>query len=377
MSTRENAQAAVDALKETGGNVSAAARLLKISRTSFRDRLDRASGYGLDNEAPAPTPPGEIVKGRSTLFSYDAEGDPTKILEWVKTREDPNFDHLLEAITEAFDEYSGFSVLPPPPVYTNSDLLALYPLADFHLGLYAWGEEAGQDWDVDKACACLRAVLAELVSTTAPAETAIVLNLGDFFHSDSSQAETTKGTRVDMDTRHARVLSFGVELMVEVIELALQRHGKVVLRNLRGNHDEHTSVALTAAMGAWFRNNDRVTVDPSPAPHWSYKFGKVLLGATHGDTLKKPETMALLLAQSCKEAWGQTDYRYFHYGHKHHIEMREVGGVLTECHRTLSAKDAWHAGAAYMSGRSMSSITYHRDHGEQSRRVVNIPHWRE
>ena len=364
------------ALRAAHGSVAGAARASGINRLTLTSRLRVAAQRGLDGTAPEPMPPGQIIKSRSTLYSIDPETGATKIMEWIKTREDPNFAHVHDAIIETCDTYKGHSVLPPPPIYTDADLLAFYPLADYHLGLYAWGEEAGQDWDVNKACECLRRVMAELVSTTAPAETAIVLNLGDFFHTDNSENRTMRsGNVLDVDTRYARVLSFGVQLMVEVIELALQRHQRVVLRNLRGNHDDHSSVALTAAMGAFFSNNDRVTVDASPAAHWSYRHGKTLLGATHGDTLKKPSDMAMLLAAGCPEDWGQTRYRYFHYGHVHQAGAKEVGGVLVESHRTLAAKDAWAAGQGYLSGRAMSSIVYHSTHGEQSRRTVNIPHW--
>ncbi len=370
--SNELAQEAIDALKRHGGNKTTAAKSLSMTRSRFRRLLIKAAAYGLDGSTPEPLPPGMRVKKTSTL--YDAQTGEAKLV-WVGAVAESNHDALMEAIDGAFDAYKGHSALPPPPSYIDAELLALYPLADFHLGLYAWGEEAGADWDVNKACDCLRRVMAELVATTPPAETAIILNLGDFFHADNASAETTKGTRVDVDTRYARVLTFGVQLMIEVVDLALQRHQKVLLRCLRGNHDVHSSIALTAAMGAFFHNNDRVAVDASPAVHWSYRFGKTLLGATHGDTLKKPENMALLLASACSEDWGLTHHRYFHYGHIHQTAMKEVGGVLTECHRTLAARDAWTAGQGYLTGRVMSSIVYHRDHGEQSRRVVNIPHW--
>ncbi len=373
MPNHDDIQEALDALKTTGGNKTAAAKLLGWSRSRLRRVLVKAAAYGRDGSTPEPLPPGMRVKKTSTL--YDAQTGEAKLV-WVGAVAERNHDDLMAAIEGAFDAYKGHSAIPPPPEYIDADLLALYPLADFHLGLYAWGEEAGEDWDVGKACDCLRRVMAELVATTPPAETAIILNLGDFFHADNMENRTTRSGHVlDVDTRYARVLRFGVQMMIEVVELALQRHQTVTLRNLRGNHDDHSSVALTAAMGAFFHNNPRVVIDDSPATHWSYRFGKTLLGATHGDTLKKPEAMAMMLAAGCAEDWGKTCFRYFHYGHIHQAAMKEVGGVLTECHRTLAARDAWTAGQGYLSGRAMSSIVYHRNHGEQSRRVCNIPHW--
>ena len=363
---------ALDALKQHGGNKTAAAKSLNMNRSRFRRLLIRAAAYGMDGSVPKPLPPGMRVKKTSTL--YDAQTGEAKLV-WVGAVAESNHDALMEAIDGAFDAYKGHSALPPPPSYIDADLLALYPLADFHLGLYAWGEEAGQDWDVDKACDCLRRVMAELVATTPPAETAIILNLGDFFHADNASAETTKGTRVDVDTRYARVLTFGVQLMIETVELALQRHQRVVLRNLPGNHDRHSSIALTAAMGAFFHNNPRVVIDASPAALWTYHFGETLLGAGHGDELKKPEKMALWLLGTAVAAGISAKYLYFHYGHLHSAGLEEHGGVSVERHRTLAANDAWTAGMGFISGRTMSSRTYHRTKGEHDRRIVNIPHW--
>jgi len=376
MANVELVKQALDALKQADGNKAAAAKLLGISRSTIRHRLNRAAMHGLAGYAPEPMPPGEIIKGRSTLYSIDPDTGATKIMEWIKTRQDPDFTAVHDGILETFEAYKGYSILPPAPVYIDADLLALYPLADAHLGLYAWGAESGQDYNLEKACDVLRCVMSDLVATTAPAETAIILNLGDFYHTDNQSNQTMRsGNALDVDGRYARVLAFGVQLMVELIELALQRHKAVVVRNLRGNHDDHSSVALTAAMGAFFHNNARVTIDASPAAHWSYRHGKTLLGATHGDTLKKPENMAMLLAAGCSEDWGKTRWKYFHFGHLHQASLKEVGGVLVEGHRTLAAKDAWAAAAGYLSGRAMSSIVYHREHGEQGRRTVNIPHW--
>ncbi len=368
---------AIEAVRRHG-NISAAARALNLPRETLKHRLHAAARYGLDGSVPKPPPPGQVIAGTSTLYRLNPETGAEEILKWVRTKEDPNWHALHDAICDAFDAYKGTAKLPPAPKHADDDLLALYPLADFHLGLYAWGAEAGEDWDVDKACRLLRRVMGELVALSPPAGTAVLLNLGDFFHTDTSDNRTAQaGHPLDVDTRYARVLTFGVELIRDMIELCAQKHRKVIVRNLKGNHDYHSAIALTAALGSFFHGNDRIIVDASPAPHWSYRHGRTLLGATHGDMLKKPEQMAMLLAAARAEDWGQTRYRYFHYGHVHHASAKEVGGVLVESHRTLAPKDAWHAAAGYVSGRAMSVIVYSAERGEVARITHNIPHWSE
>ncbi len=118
-------------------------------------------------------------------------------------------------------------------------------MGDPHIGMYSWHKETGEDFDCDIAERDLLGAMRYLVDKAPPSETAIILNLGDFFHSDSMNNTTTKGTRVDIDGRYSRVLRIGIELMISAVNMALEKHKKVVVRNNRGNHDSETSKVLS------------------------------------------------------------------------------------------------------------------------------------
>src|SRR5262249_31968355 len=150
-----------------------------------------------------------------------------------------------------------------------------------------------------------------------PSDTAIILNLGDFFHSDSNENRTRRsGNPLDVDTRYAKVLHTGVALLCWVVDKALGRHNTVIVRNLQGNHDPYAALALTIAVDAYYRNEPRVKVDTSPAPYFFHRFGKVLIGATHGD-MAKAEDMPGVMAGMVPEMWGLSQYRYVYCGHWH------------------------------------------------------------
>jgi hypothetical protein len=355
--------------------ITAAAAAHGMRRMTLSLRLQRAAERGLDGNVPKVLPPGQKIAGVSTLYKTDELGRVSTKLEWVKTKSDRQLHHMIDACQDAFDSYEGKSTLMHLKGSTAADLATLYTLADLHLGLYAWAQEAGESFDIELGCKVLRTVMQSLVRSSPDSRVGILLGLGDFFHSDSGRSETTKGTHVDMDTRYARVMSFGIELQVEMIYLLLEKHEIVEVRNLKGNHDEHSSIALTAALAAFFRNNPRVHIDECPAAHWVYQHGKTLLAGTHGDMLKKAETMALWLAANHSKMWGECDHRYMHSGHIHHITIKEVGGAVMESHRSLSARDAWHSASGYVAGRGMTAITYSKTGGEVSRQTVNIPHW--
>lgn len=314
-------------------------------------------------------PEGHSVKGESALV--DAEG--RIIQKWVKTKNEYQTEGLMEAITKAFAEYAGLRILPDYPEFTNTDILVVYPIVDLHLGLYAWKPETGSDYDLKIAAGLLRSAVSTLVARSANAETAIILDLGDYFHADDSRNQTKRsGNPLDVDSRYARVLQVGVELVVDCIELALQKHAHVTYRKLPGNHDDETSLMLAIAIAAHFRNEPRVTVDTDPSRFFMRRFGKVMLAATHGDMLRMND-MAGFMAANWPKEWGATEFRYAYTGHVHHDRLKSGGGVRAESFNTLAAKDAWHAASGYVSPRSAVSITMHRDQGEIDRLTVNLP----
>jgi hypothetical protein len=340
-------------------------------------RIARVSSDGQGKEwvtqKPAPSdepfvmPEGHMIKGVSALIDPDGR----VIQQWVKTREGGAVD-IVEALKQTFSEYDGKAERAPRPSAVRDELLTLYNIADHHLGLFSWGKETGEAYDLKAGEKVLLQAMADLVDQAPDSKTAVILNLGDFFHTDNSDNRTLQsGNSLDVDTRYAKVLQIGVKLMISCVELALAKHEKVIVRCLPGNHDPHAALALTVALSAFFSSNDRVEVDLDPSRFFWYRFGKVMLGATHGDMVK-PEQMPGTMAAFRSEMWGATVFRYAHFGHVHHRSKGggEHHGVVWETHQTLAAKDAWHHASGYSSGRSMVAITYHKDRGEKIRNTV-------
>ena len=347
-----------------------AARELGIARSTLQSRLKRAterglSGYNVDGKLPV----GLALRGVSSLYGKDGELKG----QWVKTGKDQSLAELKEAIEDAFQEYKGNAVVIKPPKTTpNEDLATFYIVSDHHLGLYSWSPETGSDYDTEIASNILKETMGTLVQNTPYSKHAVVLNLGDFFHSDNNENRTLRsGNALDVDTRYARVLQIGVELMIWTIEQALAKHEQVTVRCLQGNHDPYAALALSVALAQFFKSNSRVVVDTDPSPFFWWTFGKVFIASTHGDMIKHTAMPGVMAAYKPKE-WGNAEHRYIYLGHVHHqsIGGGETAGVVWETFRCLTAKDAWHRQSGYSSGRSMVAITHHKDKGEVMRHTV-------
>ena len=360
---------AVQAVK-LNGSINKAAKVLGVARSTMQARMQRATERGLDGTVAAPAAFGRKVVGVSTLYREDG----SKAAQWVKERNEPTVEDIVGFLKESFEGFEAPYLNPSPTNFANDDLLTLIPIADAHMGLFSWKEETGNDWDSKIANRIITNTAQRLIAGSPDAGHCIILGGGDALHTNTFDNQTAKSKNVlDVDSRFSKILRATCELFVKIIDLALQKFPKVTVRNLAGNHDTEASFAISYFLMAWYRNEPRVEVDASPSLFWWYRFGNVLLGAVHGHTTKMKD-MPQIMAVRRAEDWGQTQHRYVHTFHIHHISkfVNEEGGVICESHQSPAAQDAWHHNSGYLSGRSMQSITYHAKHGEVTRNRVAI-----
>ena len=314
-------------------------------------------------------PDGFHVRGVSTL--YDAEGEIRA--QWVKTSKDQEnaTKALLEAVRHIADEWPSLAGVTPVPEHTRDDLLVVLPMGDPHIGLLAWRDECGENFDLAIAERNIIAAVDHLVSLAPPARHCLLLTVGDTFHSDGLGNATTKGTRVDVDGRTAKMLTVGIRTFRRAIDRALEKHEIVDVKIGRGNHDHLLSLVLSMTLQAYYENEPRVHVDPGLKEHLWHRFGANLLGVTHGDKAKAMELMGVM-AVDCAKDWGETRHRRIYAGHLHHEITKEVPGVTIDHLNTLAGPDDWHSRMGYRSTRHMRMDVFHREDGFINRHIVGI-----
>jgi hypothetical protein len=155
------------------------------------------------------------------------------------------------------------------------------------------------------------------------------------------------------------------------IDAALEKHQEIKVINAIGNHDEQTGMAMSCILDAFYWKEPRVEIELSSAHVHYHRFGKVLIGVTHGDTIK-PQQLPLLMATDRREDWGETTHRYWYTGHIHTHQLHDIQGVECESFRTLAAPDAWTASMGYRAGRDMRCIVHHCEQGEIERHRVDV-----
>lgn len=230
-------------------------------------------------------------------------------------------------------------------------------LFDLHYGKLCWRQETGEDFDIKIARTRFLDIIATLLHRGSGFQyNRILFPVGnDFFNSDTIFNTTTKGTLQDEDVRWKKTFNVGVGLLVDAINLLKQTGVPIDVLVIPGNHDFEKSYYMGSYLEAWFNNDSMVHINNGALLRKYYRFGKVLLGFTHGSE-EKIDSLPMIMANDVesKPLWSETEFHEFHIGDIHRrkdIKYTVVDktnmtyedlGVTVRYLSSLTGTDAWH-----------------------------------
>lgn len=366
----------LEAVIQHGSNTKAA-DALGMNRRGIDKTMKRIEGYAA---AKGVAPHRSLV--HQTAEGFDAKRvstaykeDGSVALQWViqepqKRSLKERLDLMIEGVKEDLD---GFKKAKEAPAVVDSDYLACYFIGDHHFGMLCDSETKvdDDDWDVKIATQILIDATARLSSRVGNAKTGVLVNVGDFFHADSSANTTTKGTPVDVDTRIGKTFKLAGRLFQVLIDRMLETHEEVVIINVRGNHDSDMACHLSSCLELLYSKEPRVNVLPNYSKFISYQWHNNLFVFHHGDRIKHEQILQTVI-KNLDDEWAESKNRYCHLGHIHHHVAREVGTMHFEHWGSLTSTDQWHSDAGFGSERSMTAVVYHKDSGEDSRVKIKV-----
>lgn len=330
-------------------------------------------GWSPQHDMTKTVPEGYSVKGTSTLYNADGE----VAAQWVKSQAtDEQRQQAQREFVEELVELANYKpkIRVTAPKRSDSEIMVGYPLGDHHFGMYAHAAETGADYDLKIATDALVSAVDDLVSRSPPAEEALFANLGDALHMDSRANRTpNSGHALDVDTRYSKVARTAAFGIAHAVHRLLERHQRVRVVNVPGNHDQDSATWLSLVLEAWFRNEPRVTVEVSPAVFLFHQFGMNMLCLTHGHTIKMDEIPGTMAAYQ-PIMWGATKYRVAWIGHWHHkqrLAQKEGRGATVEGFGVLPPNDAFGASLGVKAQREMHAIIFKRSGGEIGRTTHN------
>ena len=292
-----------------------------------------------------------------------------QVKAWLK-RKKIDVEKIRQELIKDFKQYApaDLSFINRPK--STGDCLLEINIFDLHFGKLCWGEETGENYDTKIAeKRFLKAIETLLKRAEGFDIEKIVFPIGnDFFNSDNLRNTTTAGTFQDEDLRWQKTFRKGRQLIVKAIDrLNLVADVDVVV--VQGNHDFERSFYLGDALECWYNNATNITVDNNANPRKYVKYGKCLIGYTHGNN-EKVQNLPLIVAQERPQDWADTKYREIHLGHLHHkreikyMSTQEYNGVEVRYMRSLSGTDAWHNQKGYKgSVQSAEAFVWNKNEG--------------
>jgi hypothetical protein len=355
------------------GSLAAAAKALGVDSSMVSKTLSRVKhkaateGYSPEHDMTRTVPAGYVVKGVSTYYNED--GKPQA--QWVKSSLDQQQrDQLMREAFEAMAEDLPKVKPSSAPKVSVTDLCNLYVMTDCHVGMLAWHKESGDDWDLKIAERVLIGCFEQMVLSSPKASVGVVAQLGDWLHSDGILPVTpTSHNILDQDGRFSKIVQASVRILRHLVDFALKRHDKVVVLMAEGNHDISSSIWLRTMFNALYEKEPRVEVIDSEMPYYVYQHGLTMIAFHHGH-LKKNDQLPLLFAAQFAKVWGDTEKRYCHSGHRHHVEEKEHSGMTVVQHPTLAARDAYASRGGWIAERQVSAITYHKRYGQVAKITI-------
>lgn len=273
-------------------------------------------------------------------------------------------------IDEAMLDMRKASLKIKPIKYKKSKdgLLMEFDFPDVHFGKMAIEEETGTEYNIKIADEMVMNALGRLVSYASHNKVdRILFPIGnDFFHSDTPQNTTFKGTQLDEDTKWSRTFRLGRQLLVKMID-QLYQIAPVDVLVIPGNHDRTRSFYVGDALECFYFNNKNVTVNNSEKPNKYYLYGKTLIGFNHGET--KMDRLSNMMPYEVPNLWAKSRWREWHVGHLHtskvyDMRVNEDIGITFRTIRSLSGTDSWHYQHGFVCvRRAAEAYLYHPEEG--------------
>jgi hypothetical protein len=282
----------------------------------------------------------------------------------------PSF--CLEELKKELKQYSSSPASVKYKTKQNGLLLEFAPF-DLHWGKLAWEEETGHNYDMKEATMALNKSIDYTIQMASKFDIKkIIFPFGnDFFQIDNEQNTTTAGTKQDVDSRFKKILKEGRKIVIETID-KLKKIAPVDVLIVTGNHGGLSEFMLGDLLEVKYEQDPNVNIDNSAMSRKYYKFGKTLIGYTHGDQERVNDLVGIMATEKPKE-WGESQHRFWHLGHMHMMQSREMQGVKIEWLPSLSATDAWHKKRGYVSNtRGVVSSIFDKDMGLVNRIYFNL-----
>jgi len=280
-------------------------------------------------------------------------------------------EEFLDAMRDEFSRIPKVRASKAPRV-SEQDGVAFFPLPDWHLGAVVSEKETGVAYNRKIAVERLMEGFSSCHAAIPACGTAIILVLGDMTHANDDRHRTPRsGHPLLVEGTHHQNLLLACQTVCWSIDLALQKHGRVVVSFRKGNHDPQTPVAMLMAVRERYANEPRVQVADDEDAFFSFHHGRLFIAAHHGDG-QKLKDLSLSVPYRFRKEWGASDHHYLFTGHHHHQKRDTFGGLHSYQLKAICALDQHANQMGYADTSGMSAFHFSATDGLRAEYTIRF-----
>lgn len=316
-------------------------RLIAMSTEDSKDAKFLLKAHGFDDSW-------ELSNAKNSFWNMNSKKDGIQTLYSSKITVKPkkhelNLQLIKEDIQDIVENYKA-EPYTPTRYKSNGKLLELN-VSDLHLNKMGYKHGV---YDSDMAENAFFHIINDVLTRTESIKFEKILFIWshDFFNVDGLGKLTTAGTPQDVTTRYTDMYKRGMKILIKGIDM-LRQIAPVETVQIGANHDRLTSYTMSEVLYAWFKDDKNVTIDNDPVSRKYRRFGKCLIGFSHGNNEKK--RLGKLMPIEARKEWGETYYSEVHAGHLHSEQAtKEENGIIVRHLSSPSGTDNWHFDAGYV-----------------------------
>ena len=336
-------------------------KLLVMNEAESKDPEFILKAHGFDPAAWA------IVSARNNIRQAISknEGVVTLYASFITVKPIAESELPLRKIAEFFDKLDrnySLPVLSENQTYLEGSKMLLIDIADLHMNLQASVFTTGNEYNCDIAEKLFFYVIEDILTRTQHYnfEEIVFCVGGDMLNGDNLSGSTTKGTPQTSDVHYYDAYERLCAMTIKAIDL-LKEKCKVNVIYVMGNHDELTGFKLAKYIDAWFRNDDRVSVDYQPMARKYKLYGKTLFCFAHDGKVQK---LPAIIADEARQYWSQAETVEVFLQHLHTEQvLSEDNNIRIQRLPTISGRSKWSADKGYSSKRQCKSFVFDVEDG--------------
>lgn len=299
----------------------------------------------------------ELTSAKQSIWNnkIDKELYSSKIT--VKPR--IGFNWSEDNIKKIFEKLEKHTEFITPQYITESseekDKMLLIGVADLHYGLLA-KENLSEEYNMKIAEERFDKVIDDVIirkQDDTSIEKVVLLVGNDFLSADNVQGTTSRHfTQQDQETNWYEIIESATEMLIKEVEKLQKAFPKVVVMNVKGNHDEMSTFGIMQTLNAYYKNNEQVKIDTSCKFRQYIRYGINLIGLSHNERV---QDVSKIMAAETGTDFGECKYKMFLMGHLH--TRKEIGddyGVDIRRLPSVVGASAWTASQGYCGTNKMS-----------------------